>query len=328
MSASSPVWLWAAAASLTGISVAVVIPAFEAAPVLDTTLASVVGQTLAPTEIVVVDDGSTDDTAAVAERWSEVAPVRVVRQRNQGPAAARRAGVAATTAPLLAFVDADDVWLADHLDVAVAVHARSGGLVSPDAFSWRPGSALPSATRRRRFPIPAPQRQRTGIVRENFVFSSVVVSRRDYEAAGGFRDGVTGAEDWDLWIRMVRRGTLVRGSDRPTWLYRVGGVSLTDRPDMRATYEEVLRRVLADSDDAGERRAAEEHLGRLQARGQLDRAYAAARSGDPGVARRLARSALHGRPRVAAEALSVAVAPGLATRLGDEARARWTAGRR
>ncbi|MEI2651215.1 MAG: hypothetical protein V9G12_03445 [Microthrixaceae bacterium] len=203
------------------------------------------------------------------------------------------------------------------------------GSSRPNAFSWRPGSALPSATRRRRFPIPAPHRQRTGIVRENFVFSSVVVSRRDYEAAGGFRDGVTGAEDWDLWIRMVRRGTLVRGSDRPTWLYRVGGVSLTDRPDMRATYEEVLRRVLADSDDAGERRAAEEHLGRLQARGQLDRAYAA------GALRRprrgpstAARSALHGRPRVAAEALSVAVAPGLATRLGDEARARWTAGRR
>lgn len=304
------------------------IPAYEAAPVLDTTLASVVAQTRVPDEIVVVDDGSADATTAVAERWASLAPVRVVRQGNQGPAAARRAGVAATAAPLLAFVDADDVWLPDHLSVAAAIHERRGGLVSPDAYSWRPGEPLPGKTRRARFPIPPARQQRTRILRENFVFSSVLVSRADYDDVGGFRDGVTGAEDWDLWIRMVRHGIVVHGTQGPTWLYRVSSSGLTQRPEMRATYEEVLRRALTDGVGTGGRHEAERHLERLRARQQLERAYVAAREGRPGSARRLARGAIHGTPRVAMEALSLFVAPSVAARVGDLARGHLAPGRR
>lgn len=273
-----------------------------------------------------VDDGSTDDTAAVAERWSEVAPVRVVRSTTRGPQRPRHAGVAATTAPLLAFVDADDVWLADHLDVAVSAR-RPAGSSRPNTFSWRPGSALPSATRRQRFPIPAPHRQRTGIVRENFVFSSVVVSRRDYEAAGRFRDGVTAprtgtcGSGWSVGARSFAGAT-----DRRGCTTSAGSASPTD-----PTCERRTRRYSAGSSptatmrgSGGQPRNTSAHCSPGATRPRLRRE----RSGDPGVARRLARSTLHGRPRVAAEALSVAVAPGLATRLGDEARARWTAGRR
>ena len=295
---------------------------------LGTTLASVIGQRRAPDEIVIVDDGSDDDTARVAERWSTTAPVRVIRQENQGPAAARRAGVAVTTSDLLAFVDADDVWLPDHLEVAAAEHARRGGLVSPDALTWRPGHRLPRRSRRARYPVPAAKAQRVAILRRNFVFSSVVVARDDYESAGGYRDGVTGAEDWDLWIRMIRNGVVVRGTTPATWLYRVDTGSLTDRPEMRSTYCEVLRRSIDESVDDIERRAARDHIERLEARQQLDRAYAAARSGESATARGVARSISAGTPRVRGEALALSAAPVLATRVGDRARDRWAAARR
>lgn len=85
----------------------VVIPAYNAAATLAETLASVFGQTVPPARVIVVDDGSTDDTAEIAR----AAGAEVLRQANSGPGAASTLGMAAATAPMLAFVDADDLWL-------------------------------------------------------------------------------------------------------------------------------------------------------------------------------------------------------------------------
>lgn len=315
------------------------IPAYRAAGTLDTTLASVlVGQSRVPDEVVVVDDGSADGapadtTGEIAERWADRGPLRVIRQSNAGPAAARRAGVAATTSELLAFVDADDVWLPDHLAIALTTYEDHGGLVSPDAFTWRPGAPLPIATRRSRFAVPGRGSQRSAILRENFVFSSVLCSRDDYDAAGGYQDGVTGAEDWDLWIRMIEHGVVVHGTDVATWWYRVAPDGLTERPDMRATYEEVLHRAIARGLTTEERRVADQHLARLAARRALDEAYTSARAGRAMESRRRARAVVAqaadvGAPRVAAEAAAIACAPRSAARLGDAARTRWRGARR
>ena len=88
--------------------VSCIIPAFNAERYLAAAVASVLAQTRAAVEILVVDDGSTDATAAVAESLG--APVRVLRQANAGPAAARNHGVQASSGELLAFLDADDLW--------------------------------------------------------------------------------------------------------------------------------------------------------------------------------------------------------------------------
>jgi glycosyltransferase involved in cell wall biosynthesis len=88
-------------------SVTVVIPAYNAARTLGETLASVMRQTLPVAEIIVVDDGSTDGTAAVA---TACGGVRLLRQQNAGPGAAANAGAGAATGTVLAFLDADDLW--------------------------------------------------------------------------------------------------------------------------------------------------------------------------------------------------------------------------
>lgn len=90
------------------LDVSVVIPCFNAGPYLGETLRSVLGQTLLPREIFVVDDGSTDDSARIAKSFGD--PVRVIQQKNQGESVARNVGIDVAAGKWVAFLDADDIW--------------------------------------------------------------------------------------------------------------------------------------------------------------------------------------------------------------------------
>src|ERR1700674_2867038 len=88
--------------------ISVVIPVYNAAAFLAETLASVFAQQYHPLEVVLVDDGSTDRSLAIAEAW--VPPLRIRHQANAGPAAARNRGIEMARGEYLAFIDADDRW--------------------------------------------------------------------------------------------------------------------------------------------------------------------------------------------------------------------------
>ncbi|HMQ53549.1 MAG TPA: glycosyltransferase family A protein [Anaerolineae bacterium] len=94
-------------------SITVIIPVYNAALYLAEAMTSVLTQTHPPDEVLVIDDGSTDDSAAIARRFE--ARVQLVQQPNQGAAASRNRGVALAQGQVLAFLDADDVWLPDKL---------------------------------------------------------------------------------------------------------------------------------------------------------------------------------------------------------------------
>jgi len=93
---------------MTSDQVSVVMPVYNGLRYLAAAIESVLAQSLAPAEIIIVDDGSTDDGAAIARTFGP--PVRVLTQANRGPAAARNLGVAHASRDLLAFLDADDLW--------------------------------------------------------------------------------------------------------------------------------------------------------------------------------------------------------------------------
>ena len=303
--------------------IAVVIPAYNSARTLGAALASVAAQTLLPVAVVVGDDHSDNETPALARRWQGLLPVSVITlERNAGPAAARRAAIARIDAPLIALLDADDIWLPDHLDTLAALHAREGGIVCADALRWHPSEGIRGETQRDHFPIPPPERQLLEILRHNFVSIGALFPRVAYDEVGGFRDGVSGAEDWDLWIRMIRAGLRVHGATAPTLLYRVEASGLSHRTDIFDTYVRVLERAIQEAGDDQERTAARLALKWMRSRRSLAAAYSHARAKRPWKARAAALGCLSGSPRFALEAALILGSPSLAAKFGDAARRR------
>lgn len=116
---------------MTSSSVSVVIPCYNGAKFLRNTLQSAIGQTHSPAEIIVIDDGSTDNSAAIAESFGR--PVRVIRQTNQGESVARNRGMDEAKGHWIAFLDADDSW--EPTKLARQLAAASAGTIAVGAGS-------------------------------------------------------------------------------------------------------------------------------------------------------------------------------------------------
>jgi hypothetical protein len=290
--------------------VAVIIPTFNAGRYLDQTLASVAGQSALPAEVVIGDDASGDDTVAVAERWAGRLPLTVSRSAvNGGPSAARGFAIEESRSPLVALLDADDIWLPDHLSTLVALHSQRGGLVMADAIRWLPGEALGNAWSEVNR-VPTPDAQLAALYRENWVISCTLFDRELYDRVGGFRGSVRVGEDWDLWIRMVRGGAVVSQASHPTVLYRMtpGSLMSSDRGvDDRIT---VLERAADEAGTApGERAAVQVGLRHLRAERRLFDAYRLAGAGQTWKARLGGVAAARGTRSVALRGLAMAMAP-------------------
>lgn len=183
-------------------SVSVVIPTRDRADRVRHTVASALAQRGVTVEVVVVDDGSRD---ATAQRLAELPNIRVVRhETSRGVAAARNAGIAATTAPWVALLDDDDLWAPDklrrQLDAAEAAGADWAYAAAYTVDPWGriieldrgPAGDLLDALHAAN-PIPAGA-------------SNVIVRRAALDAAGGFDEALQHFADWDLWVRLAVRG--------------------------------------------------------------------------------------------------------------------------
>ncbi len=182
--------------------VAVVIPAYNAEETVGAAVQSVLAQGWPGVEVVVVDDGSTDGTAAVAEACG--GRVRVLRLSNGGPARARNAGMRATEGEFVAFLDADDVWLPGKLEAQMPEFADAEvGLVFCDFSLQRAeGNSLPSYMAER--PLAGGGWILERYLQSRFLFPSTIVARRAaVEQAGMFHEGLRGAEDLELFARMA-----------------------------------------------------------------------------------------------------------------------------
>ena len=125
------------------MKISVIIPAYNAGATLREALDSVQAQNHAPHEVIVVDDGSTDDTAEIARSYQEVLPLALVQQANAGLGAARNAGMDKATGDAWAFLDADDVWGANKLGIAVRYLEKFPAVqwFYTPIFEWSPGDA-------------------------------------------------------------------------------------------------------------------------------------------------------------------------------------------
>lgn len=208
--------------------VSVVIPAYNAAPYIAQAIESVLSASATPSELIVVDDGSTDETAAIVDRFPS--PVRRVHQANRGVAAALNTGILESRGELVAFQGADDVWLPNKLDRQLDVfrNAPDVGLVYT-GFACVDAELRPLGT-----PVIPPSKPRHPfdvLFPGNAVAAGTVLIRRHWlERVGLHETAGLLAEDWDLWIRLAAAGCRFAGVPAALLLYRIHGKNLTADP--------------------------------------------------------------------------------------------------
>jgi glycosyltransferase involved in cell wall biosynthesis len=185
------------------IPVSVVIPAWRCADYVESAVRSVQAQTAEPLETIVVDDASGDGTADAARALGATV---IEHDANQGAGRTRNDGVDAARGEWVALLDCDDEWLPRHLETVWAARDEHV-LVSAAAVTFGDGAA-PRAlgwARRRPLVLDTPAK---AVLPEPVVRTSGVMFRRDdARAVGGFRDELQRAQDLDLWLRLLERGT-------------------------------------------------------------------------------------------------------------------------
>ncbi len=235
----------------------VVLKAFNEEDWIADAIRSVLAQSMADFELIVVDDGSTDGTAAVVEGFQTDPRVRLIRQENRGVAAAVNVGIGAARAPYAALIDADDLWMPDYLEEMGRVLDAdpNSGFAYTDAWVldqrrarfWRMSSnayvgepATPPAD---------PEAFLAALLEINFVFGLAAIRRTAFEAIGGVDGSLRAAEDYVLWMRLLSKGfSGVRAPGRLAVVSDRQGSLHTDEAAMLSNLAQAYRSLIDSGD--------------------------------------------------------------------------------
>jgi glycosyltransferase involved in cell wall biosynthesis len=202
----------------SGLSIVAIIPLYNGARWIEQSINSVLAQTLAPDEFIVVDDGSTDDGPRLVERLAHSLPVTLLRKPNGGQSSARNFGVKHSKSALIALLDQDDAWYPHHLATLIEPFRKergislgwvysdldeideSGGMVNKRLLNLIPRANL--------LPRENPKRSLAGCLSDDLFIlpSASLIAREAFEAVGGFDENLCGYEDDDLFLRLFRAG--------------------------------------------------------------------------------------------------------------------------
>jgi hypothetical protein len=294
---------------------AVVIPAYESARTVGDAVASALGQTYPPQQVIVVDDGSTDDIATALAPHRD--RIELVRQDHAGLAAARNRGIELARTDLVDFLDADDRFLPGrHEALAALATARPDlDLLTTDVVFEVDASARGTFYEANTFPV---DDQRSAMLHTNFLTVMTACRRELVVDAGGFDSRAGFAEDWDLWIRLVLAGARIGLVVEPHAVYSLREDSrAAQRPESWSARAAALEGLVGDARLDGQERAAMRARAREQrSTARLSAAYDALARGS-GDARRRALDVAFGADHPVStrvKALLAAVAPGAAAR--------------
>lgn len=284
-------------------SVSVIIPLYDLRDFVAEAIESVLAQTVDPAamEILVIDDGSTDGGGEIVARYAP--RVRCLRQQNRGLSAARNAGIRASRAPFLTFLDADDRILPEKLALqleAFGAHPELGAVYTGWHCIDEAGARLPQQGRSVHSGDIFPD-----LVLGNLMHPHTVVVRRHLvEAAGGFDETLTSVEDWDLWLRLARAGARWHCVDRPLAEYRIRRGAMHQNPRrMLENRLRVLAKIFDDANGLPLRVACRRALALQNA--HLAAACDFLRSGERGEGARAFRAAVLSRPEILTEPASL-----------------------
>lgn len=224
--------------------VSVIIPAYNQGHFLAEAVNSVLAQTYPLFEVIVVDDGSTDNTAVVAQSFTDPR-VRYVYKKNGGLSSARNEGLRHAQGDFISFLDSDDCFLPEKLEILLAALEEHPpvGLVA--------GQSIPVDEHGRhvgkRFDTPLPEDPRRLLLGNPLHVGSVLVRRTWQDKAGFFDESLRSYEDWDMWLRLARAGCPLHYVPQPVALYRFHTAQMTrDGRQMTTATFAVLDKLFED----------------------------------------------------------------------------------
>ena len=192
-------------------SVAVVIPFYNGARFIERAVSSAFAQTVPASEIIVVNDGSRDEERAILGELAKRYPFRIVDKENGGQGSARNAGVAASTSNFICFLDQDDFYLENHIEILIAgIPAEDPrfGFVYADLYEADVDGNIVQTSMVKENSKQNPKRDIQNLLRyDMFILpSAALISRTAFEAVEGFDPQFMGYEDDDLFLRIFRKG--------------------------------------------------------------------------------------------------------------------------
>ena len=182
--------------------VSVVIPAYNSQRYIPSCIDSVLNQSYDKIEVIIVDDGSTDDTINIISAYKDDR-IKLFTQHNAGAAVARNYGVSNATGSWIAFVDSDDIWFPDKLEKQMKQCANK---VWSHTDLYYLGDVYPENTRATDFTQKHSGNIFEPLLVENSIgTSSVVIKKGVFEEFGGFNSGYRALQDWDFWLRVASK---------------------------------------------------------------------------------------------------------------------------
>jgi len=283
----------------------VVAPTYNCADFMVEAMESVLAQNRDDLEIIVVDDGSTDDTRERLAAYSDRA--RIIRQDNAGAAVARNRGIEEAQGEWVAFIDSDDRWLRGHLDALERAIGSDPEAVMFFTDSWVIDEA--GRKKKEKFSQEMGDSPFLTLLMNNTVSTPGVAVRREVLAEeGGFYSGLRSGQDWDLWLRLAYRHKVVHVPEitiecrrRESSTMHTRGVSLTMRED---------NMLIMDRVEAMAPEASAAVMRRARARCWADSAGRMLVAGNAGLARQELYGAIRQDPLLGKAWLLLAVAMG------------------
>ena len=224
-------------------TISVIIPVYNGATEVRRAIDSALGQSDCTVEVIVLNDGSKDETASVLEEYGD--RIRAINQQNCGLSRTRNNGIALATGEWVAFLDHDDYWQPEKLSLQLKAAQRTGfEVIYTNAGNF--GDVDRVADLRSEPKAMAEGDLLEKLLQDNFiVVSSVMIKRALIQEKEGFDSSLPSVEDWDLWLKLSARGVRFAAVREPVTMYQWRAGSMSKNYDlMRTTRMTILQRAL------------------------------------------------------------------------------------
>lgn len=220
--------------------ISIVMPAYNSAETIGDSILSATRQSHKKLELIIVDDGSTDETSKICEHHARTdSRIKYFYQKNSGVSSARNLGIEMSDGDYVSFLDADDLWEKDKIEIQLSERSHHDDIVLTGLQRFSSDDRSTSLLSKTSPPVYTHRAEYARKIlnlpnNEMAIFGTALVPKIHLKVAGVFDEKLASSEDWELWLRLAFKFPFVN-VDQPLRLYRKHSGSLTKRTKLKET---------------------------------------------------------------------------------------------